>query len=161
MQAQPTERLRPSVDEMYLSMADVVARRATCQRLQVGCIIADWERTSVLAMGYNGHHRGGRNGCLRPDEPGNCGCTLHAEENALIKAPYDRGPLVLYATHNPCVACASRILNSRVRRVVFRQLYRSTESIDILRAGGVEVVGPLPAEEVAAAPPAPLEIRLD
>lgn len=44
---------RPSVDEWALELAKVVARRATCLRRAVGCVLLDrWHH--VLATGYNG-----------------------------------------------------------------------------------------------------------
>jgi dCMP deaminase len=132
------ERERPSLDEMYLRMAEVAAQRSTCGRLQVGAIITNQDRSSVLSVGYNGSAHGMPNGCLR-DEPGNCGCVLHAEENALLKAPHDRGDLVLYTTHSPCLACSYRIIQSRVRRVVCRSEYRSLDGVVLLRSRGIPV----------------------
>jgi dCMP deaminase len=133
----PDRRISP--DEMFLKMAHIAAERATCQRLKVGAIITDAAMTTIWSMGFNGNARGLPNGCTTPDEPGNCGCDIHAEINALIKAPYHEGDLVMFCTHSPCRACAKAIINSRVRRVVYRTLYRSQEGVDLLRSAGIEV----------------------
>ena len=130
---------RPSLPEMFLQVAEVVATRSTCDRLHVGCIVTNREMTSVLSMGYNGNARGLPNGCST-DTPGNCGCDLHAEVNALIKAPYDERNLVMFCTHSPCRACAKAILNSKVRSVIFAQFYRSNEGLEILDQGHVEAL---------------------
>lgn len=112
---------RPSRDEMFMQLAHVVSQRSTCQRAHVGAIITNWDGTSIKSMGYNGNARGLPDGCDNTT-PGLCGC-LHAEENALLKAPY--GPeLTMYTTVSPCLACAKRILNSSVRRIVYDEAYR-------------------------------------
>lgn len=112
---------RPSKDEMFMQLAHVVSQRSTCQRAHVGAIITNWDGTSIKSMGYNGNARGLPDAC-DTTTPGLCGC-LHAEENALLKAPY--GPeLTMYTTVSPCLACAKRILNSSVRRIVYDESYR-------------------------------------
>lgn len=45
--------MRPPIHEYFMSMAFLVARRSTCLRRQVGCILVD-QRNHVLATGYNG-----------------------------------------------------------------------------------------------------------
>jgi len=129
---------RPSLEEMYLEIAGVVAKRATCSRLKVGAVITNWEMTSVLSIGYNGAARGLPNGCERPDEAGNCGCIMHAEINALLKSPYDQ-PLILFTTHSPCRACTYAILNSKVARVVFDLPYRSIEHLSLFHTNAIAV----------------------
>lgn len=131
---------RPTLEEMYLRIAEVVATRSTCHRLKVGCVITNAEMTTVWSIGYNGNARGLPNGCTNPDQPGNCGCDLHAEINALIKAPYHEGDLVLFCTHTPCRACAKAIINSQVKKVFCGQAYRSLEGVELLRQAGIPVV---------------------
>jgi dCMP deaminase len=92
--------------------------------------------TTVYSLGYNGNAKGLPNGC-DTSTPGACGC-LHAEDNALLKAPYQGvGALILFCTHNPCIVCAKRILNSRVARVVFRHEYRDPSGLWLLRTNGI------------------------
>lgn len=45
--------MRPSKDQWALQLAHVTARRATCLRRQVGCVLLN-TRGHVLATGYNG-----------------------------------------------------------------------------------------------------------
>ncbi len=116
--------------DMFMQMAYVVRQRATCKRLQVGCVITDDGGQSVVAMGYNGNAAGLPNTC-DSDEPGKCGC-IHAEVNALIKSPYHNGDLTLYTTCSPCVACAKLILNSRVTAVYYAEEYRDRTGLDVL-----------------------------
>jgi dCMP deaminase len=129
---------RISKIEMMVAIAHVVKLRSTCQRAQVGCVITDTDYTTVVSMGYNGNYRGGPDGCDRPKEQGNCGC-VHAEANALVKAPYDTGKLALITTTAPCPMCAKMIVNSRVRMVVYDTSYRDAAGIMLLRHAGVDL----------------------
>lgn len=126
--------IRPSREEMFMQVAHVVKQRATCLRAQVGCVITDLEGTSIRSMGYNGNARGLSDTCDTA-EPGSCGC-LHAEENALLKAPYGRG-LVMYTTTSPCLMCAKRILNSSITQVFYDEAYRDRAGMDLLNRQGL------------------------
>jgi deoxycytidylate deaminase len=43
-------------------------------------------------------------------------------------------------THLPCISCAKRLINlGNVEKIVFRNSYRKTESIDVLKSVGIEV----------------------
>jgi hypothetical protein len=76
---------RPPLFEVYMRMAEDLAKRSTCRRLSVGTVITDSEMENVVAIGYNGNARGFPNDCDSPT-PGACGC-IHSEMNALTKAP--------------------------------------------------------------------------
>lgn len=128
---------RISRDQMFMQMAQVVSKRASCQRLRVGVVITNQDGTKVVSMGYNGNARGLENNC-DSNEPGRCGC-IHAEVNALIKAPYGVEHLTLYTTASPCLACAKLILNSSVTRVVYGAEYRLTDGLDLLIQSGIMV----------------------
>lgn len=129
--------MRPTRGWMFMCMAMEVAQRSTCRRLKVGVILTNPDGTKIAAMGYNGNARGLTNDCDTA-QPGACGC-IHAEVNALIKAPYDRGELVMYTTHSPCYNCAKLILNSAVTRVRYRYEYRNTSGLALLRSRGILV----------------------
>lgn len=45
--------MRPSKDQWAIELAQVTAKRATCLRRQVGCVLVN-KRGHVLATGYNG-----------------------------------------------------------------------------------------------------------
>lgn len=128
--------MRPRRSVVFMRMAHEVKTLSTCQRKQVGVIITDWDRSQVVSMGYNGNYRGGPNKCDDPTFAGSCGC-LHAEDNALIKAPYNQVDLVLYTTLSPCKTCAKRIINSSVKKVVYHERYRNTDGIRLLNSAGI------------------------
>lgn len=122
-----------------MDFAKSIARRSHDPRLHVGAIIVSEDNTSVLAIGYNGREKGGPNE-VESLEPGQSG-TVHAEQNALIKAPfYHPRKKHMYLTHSPCRPCAKLIINAEVARVVYAELYRDQSGIDLLRGAGIEVM---------------------
>ena len=121
-----------------MRMAEELAKRSTCARLQVGSVITSGDLTQVLGIGYNGNARGLPNRC-DGIEPGRCGC-LHSEANALIKAGAMIPGKLMFVTVSPCVMCAKMTVNSNVARVYFRNAYRDPSGVEILRAGGLEAV---------------------
>ncbi len=121
-----------------MKMAFELAKRSTCDRLQVGTVISSVDFRRILAVGYNGNATGLKNGCDRAEQ-GNCGC-LHSEENAAINCvePRDTEKIVL-VTHLPCVQCAKRLLNlGGVQKVYYANEYRVVDSLEIFRATGIE-----------------------
>ncbi len=130
---------RPSFESIYMTLAVSLARRSTCNRLQVGTVITTTDFRKVLAVGYNGNAIGLPNRC-DSTEPGKCGC-LHSEENAAINCDAPRATeKVVFASHLPCVACAKRLINlGGVRRVWYREDYRIRDSLELLRSVGIDV----------------------
>ena len=124
--------------EVYMRMAEELAKRSTCERLQVGTVITDAALENVLAIGYNGNARGLPNSCDSA-VPGNCGC-IHSEVNALVKASGTVKDKVVFVTNSPCVACAKLMINSGVTHVYFRELYRDPSGIELLERTGVTPV---------------------
>jgi dCMP deaminase len=124
--------------EVYMRMAEDLAKRSTCSRLQVGTVITDATLSNVLGIGYNGNARGFPNRC-DSDEPGRCGC-IHSEVNALIKAPGLVSDKVAFVTASPCVMCAKLIVQSGVSHVFFRVAYRDPAGVEVLRRGGIKPV---------------------
>ncbi len=132
--------VRPSFEQIYMSLAESLAGRSTCRRLNVGTVITSTDYRKVLAVGYNGNAAGLPNDCDR-SEVGNCGC-LHSEENAVINCDSPRFvEKHVFVTHLPCVACAKRLINlGSVKKVFYRNMYRSEESIAMLKTVNIEVI---------------------
>jgi dCMP deaminase len=126
---------RPPLFEVYMRMADELAKRSTCARLQVGTVITDARLENVLAIGYNGNARGFPNQCDSP-EPGRCGC-IHSEQNALVKAPGTVQDKVAFVTASPCVMCAKLMVQSGITHLFYRRRYRSDEGLEVLTRGGI------------------------
>jgi dCMP deaminase len=96
------------------------------------------DNTQVLAVGYNGDHKGGSN-MVDSSEPGQSGF-IHAEINALIKCDYNCPKRkIMYVTMSPCRTCAKSIVNAGIREVVYSDEYRCKMGINLLEECGVVV----------------------
>jgi len=124
--------------EVYMRMAEELAKRSTCRRLSVGTVITDAQLEHVLAIGYNGNVRGFPNDCDTPT-PGGCGC-IHSEMNALVKAPGQLRDKVAFVTASPCVMCAKLMVQANISHVFFRTEYRNPEGLHVLRAARVAAI---------------------
>ncbi len=124
---------RLTKDQLFLEVAALVAKRSTCSRLQVGCVLTDLHGENIW-IGYNGGPRGGRNEC-RTGEPGACGC-VHAEANACIKAP-GTVEKIAYLTHAPCVTCAVMLVNARVTALHYFHEYRLRDGLHVFEEAGI------------------------
>lgn len=123
---------RPSFESIYLRLAIELAKRSTCARLQVGCVVASEDFRQVLAVGFNGGASGLENGC-DSDVVGACGC-VHAEANAITNCNAWRGIFkVVFCTDMPCKMCAKMLINlGGVRRVYYGRAYRLVEGAELL-----------------------------
>ena len=124
--------------EVYMRMAEELAKRSTCARLQVGTVVTDALLQNVLAIGYNGNARGLPNKC-DTSVPGQCGC-IHSEVNALVKAPGSMRDKVVFVTNSPCVMCAKLMINSGVTHVFYRRAYRDPSGVELLSSASVTPV---------------------
>lgn len=128
---------RPSFEKIYMNLALELAKRSTCKRKQVGCVITSEDFTHVLGVGYNGNAKGFPNTC-DSDVPGFCGC-LHGEENCLLKI--NEGPEVpkiAFVTMSPCVYCAKRFINKGgIKKVYYHEEYRLRDGLDVLDKAGI------------------------
>lgn len=124
--------------EVYMRMAEDLAKRSTCTRLQVGTVVTDALLENVLAIGYNGNAKGLPNRC-DSSVPGQCGC-IHSEMNALVKAPGAVRDKVVFVTDSPCVMCAKLMINSGVTHLFYRRPYRDPSGVELLAHAGVTPV---------------------
>ena len=126
-------------DSRYLEMASIWAKNSYCKRRQVGALIV--KDRMIISDGYNGTPSGFENNC--EDENGvTKPYVLHAEANAISKVAKSGNSAegaTLYVTASPCMECAKLIIQSGIRRVVYRDEYRLTDGIDLLRRAGIEV----------------------
>lgn len=123
--------MRITRPQMFMDIAHIVAKRATCMRLSVGAVLV--HERSIVAIGYNGVPAGHAH-CSGNDCPGRYRCeeTIHAEINALNHLPDGiEGPLDLYVTDSPCAHCYQNILSDgRIGRIFFGTPYRITAHLE-------------------------------
>jgi dCMP deaminase len=143
--------MRPSWDEYFMEIVEIVKARSTCLRRQVGALVVRDKR--ILATGYNGAPTGCKHcaeiGCLRdklniPSGQRQELCRAsHAEQNAIAQAAYSGTSIkngTLYITHQPCSICAKMIINAGIVKVVFKGDYPDELAMDLLQEAGIRVV---------------------
>lgn len=128
------------LDVVYLKMAKEWATNSHCKRSQVGCLVV--KNKTIISDGYNGTPTGFPNIC--EDENNNTlSSVLHAEANAITKLAMNTVTSMgstMYVTLSPCFDCAKLIIQSGIKRIVFSELYRKTESLELLNQAGIEIV---------------------
>jgi len=149
--APPGDGERPSWDEYFMAITDLVASRATCLRRKVGAVLVKDKR--ILCSGYNGapsqvpHCR--QTGCLRkqlnvPSGEKHELCRgVHAEQNVIIQAAHHGIPVAgawLYCTTQPCSICAKMIINAGIEKVYFKEGYDDPLSLEMFAQAGVELI---------------------
>lgn len=121
---------RPSWDEYFLRMVEMVGERGTCDRGRSGALITKDKR--ILATGYVGSPVGlpscdevGHEMHAVTHEDGtisrHCIRTAHCELNAIVNAArvgvaVEGG--TIYCKMVPCYTCAKTIINAGIERVV-------------------------------------------
>ena len=130
--------MRPGWDEIWMKFAHSIAKRSYDPRFQVGAVIVTEDNCQVLAVGYNGNYAGGPNE-VESETPGASGM-IHAEINALIKLDYNNPKRKkLYLTLSPCRMCAKAIVNSGIEEVIYKEAYRDTSGVSLLKKCGITV----------------------
>lgn len=129
--------MRPTIDVWALNLALLTAKRSTCLRRQVGCVLLN-QRGHVIATGYNGvaaglphcnEVGGGGDEFIRPfackstRAPSGAqldGCqAIHAEQNALLQCMDVHQIQTAYVTVSPCMTCTKLLLNTSCRKIIF------------------------------------------
>lgn len=133
------EKTRPSWDEYFLDIAQLVAKRSTCLRRNYGAVIV--KDNIIVSTGYNGAARGEPNcidtgSCVREQynvpkgERYELCVAVHAEMNAIIAGdPVKMQGSTIYisgytsegsqASGEPCLLCRRIIKNAMIKRVVY------------------------------------------
>jgi dCMP deaminase len=144
---------RPSWDEYFMKIVEMVASRGSCNRGRTGCVITRDRR--IVSTGYVGSPVG----TPHCDEVGHemhmvthadgsqtnhCIRTAHAEQNAICEAARMGIALeggTLYCKMSPCYTCAKMIINAGIKRVVCAQDYQAgARSKEIFQEAGIEYV---------------------
>ena len=122
---------RPTWVETFFALCEALAKRATCTRLAVGCVLVGPDHR-ILSTGYNGSHPGTLH-CIDPDvgcllHEGHCVRCLHAEANAVVHAARAGIPIKgarAYVLYRPCVNCANLLVGAGVTEIHYRWEYNS------------------------------------
>ncbi|MBE5764216.1 MAG: cytidine deaminase [Clostridiales bacterium] len=140
-------------DKRFMQLAETVATWSSCfqENRQIGAVIVKDNR--IITTGYNGAPSGvvsckERGECLRrvlniPSGTRHEMCyAVHAEQNAIAQAAklgISVEGATLYCTHQPCVICSKMMINSGIKRIVYRHGYPDDFSLKLLKEAGVQI----------------------
>ncbi len=141
-------------DSRFMKMADFIGSWSSCyqENRQVGAVIVRDKR--IITTGYNGAPSGVKSckekgECLRKKLNIASGTRLescyavHAEQNAIAQAA-KLGESVdgatIYVTHQPCTICTKMIINSGIKKVIYRNGYPDEFSKVLLDEAGVALI---------------------
>lgn len=131
--------LKPKFANVFMNVARAFAELSYCERKKTGAVIVKDGR--VIASGYNGTPAGANNNC--EDEDGNSKHdVIHAEANAILscaKHGISCQDTILFCTMSPCPTCAIMIIQAGISIVVYDEVYRISDGIDILKRSGIIV----------------------
>lgn len=141
-------------DVRFMQLAETVAEWSSCyqQNRHVGAVIVRDKR--ILTTGYNGAPSGikscaERGVCLRRERNIASGTmqevcyAVHAEQNAIIQAAKLGVSLegaVLYVTHQPCVICTRMIINSGIKKVIYKNGYPDEFALELFSQSDVKLI---------------------
>lgn len=130
----------------HMKTAELYAQHSRSKRNQVGAILVNSDNERILMCGYNGTPPNGDNNCEYVNKDGELVTkpeVVHAEENVILfcaKMGISTKGKILYTTLSPCFQCAKMIITAGIKRVVFKEQYRDTSGIDLLKQYGVEII---------------------
>jgi len=126
--------------ELYFKeICQIAAKRSSCNRLRVGCILVKENR--IISQGYNGFLPGFPHESIIKD--GHEVATIHAEQNTIIDCAR-RGVSCYnseaYITHYPCLICTKLLLASGIKKIYYINDYNNDQIVDeFLEKGGIEI----------------------
>ena len=129
-----------------MKTAELYAQHSRSQRNKVGAVLVNDDNDRILMCGYNGTPPNGDNNCEYINKDGELVTkpeVVHAEENVILfcaKTGIETQNKILYTTFSPCFQCAKMIITAGIKRVVFKEIYRDTAGIDLLKQYGVEII---------------------
>jgi len=106
---------RPSFDEYFGYLVQVISMRSDDAETKIGCVIAD-SKNRIVAAGYNGTPRGTN---LPKTRPGKYEFMIHSEQNAILTARKDLDDCKIYVLGMlPCSDCTKLICQTGIKEVI-------------------------------------------
>jgi len=138
--------------DAHMKVAETYANLSSATRLKVGCVIV--KNDTIIGIGYNGMPSGWDNVCEEVDTPtlpylqgdGPILKTkkevIHAEINAISKVARSTNSsdgADMFITHAPCIECAKSLFQSGIRKIFYRNTYRTEDGLNFLEKCGVAI----------------------
>lgn len=109
---------RPSWEEYFMLMADLVSTRSKDPNTHHGCIIVD-SNHRVISTGYNGCIQHIDDSKIPQTRPEKYHYYVHAEQNAILFAKQDLTGCYSFTTGAPCSTCGKMLLQAGISKVYY------------------------------------------
>lgn len=137
-----------SWEDCFMELAETIAKRSKDPSTQVGACIVENETNRIISLGYNGFPYGCSDDEFPWDketEDNKYLYVVHAELNAILSAKRDLSNAVMYVTHYPCNECMKAIIQSGIKTVIYKNLYKENSIMNIAtnkmaKASGVSII---------------------
>ena len=119
---------RPTWEEYFKDIVTSTAKRSSCSRLHVGCILVKDNR--IISHGYNGFLIGKPH--VSVIENDHEIATIHAEQNAIIdcaKRGVNCNNAVAYITHFPCINCLKMLTQAGIKEIYYIHDYKNRHDL--------------------------------
>lgn len=136
------ESERLSWDDYFIQLAQLIAKRSTCLKRNVGAVIV--KDNQILSTGYNGSPSGTTHctdigECNRSSHTQGYGLnycrSAHAEMNAIVscaKRGISCDGATIYINTFPCSECTKLIINAGIKEIVYVEDYNAPLSEALL-----------------------------
>ena len=130
-----------SWEKAFMGVALISSMRSKDPRTQVGACIVDKEN-HILSTGYNGAPLGFSDDDMPWDSIGELDNDImkikntfacHAEANAIDNFTGNKERLIgstMYVTFFPCQECTKRIIQNKIKKVVYLRMYSDKKSVE-------------------------------
>lgn len=142
--------MRITREQLFMDIAEVVAKRSTCLRNNVGSVLVDDTINNIVSIGYNGVPTGCKHCTTGSCLGKGCNIVIHSEMNAIKRSiiEYDH-EYSLYVTVSPCINCAHYIASRyEIKKIFYRYPYRDNSGILFLLQKGLQVYRIIPSGEI-------------
>lgn len=119
---------RPTWEEYFKEIVISTAKRSSCNRLHVGCILVKDNR--IISQGYNGFLTNHPHVSVIIDDHEIS--TIHAEQNAIIdcaKRGVECNDAIAYITHFPCINCLKILVQAGIQKIYYINDYKNNNDL--------------------------------
>ena len=123
------KKSRPSINEYFMALAEIVSRRSTCRHRDQGTVLVKDNR--LITTGYNGSppkqpHCIEIGYCAKAEGLSCRAEGLHGESNAIASAALlgvSTKGATAYCIYSPCLVCCNLLKSAGVVKVIYQHVY--------------------------------------
>lgn len=132
--------MRPSKISNYMEIAETVAKRSHDAETKVGSVLIKASNHTLVSTGFNGFVIGAPDDKLPNTRPEKYKYIQHSELNLIAncaKNGISTNDCYVVCTMSPCEQCTRLLVNSGIRKVIAKSLYKDFN--DVLAMKDVKV----------------------